>query len=86
MSYFAAKYGEAENYYKMAHRELEQVFGPDHPSVATVLNNHAWVCYKQARLGDAKTMYDRARRVREIALGEDHPDTARSFHELAVRS
>jgi tetratricopeptide (TPR) repeat protein len=52
------------------------VLGPDHPEVATSLNNLAVLYKRQGKYEDAEPLYKRALRIREKALGPDHPDTA----------
>lgn len=57
--------------------------GPDHPSVASALNNLASLYKEQARYGDSEPLYKRALAIREKTLGRDHPDVAQSLNNLA---
>ena len=57
--------------------------GPDHPDVATSLNNLAVLYDDQGRYADAEPLYKRSLAIREKALGPDHPDVATSLNNLA---
>ncbi|MBI4752604.1 MAG: tetratricopeptide repeat protein, partial [Acidobacteria bacterium] len=62
----------------------EQVFGPEHPVLATSLHYLAR-CY--AGKGDnqnAEPLFQRALTIREKALGPDHPDVAQTLNNLAM--
>jgi serine/threonine protein kinase/Flp pilus assembly protein TadD len=58
--------------------------GPDHPDVATSLNNLAVLYGNQGKYDQAEPLYKRALAVREKALGPDHPDVAASLNNLAT--
>ena len=62
---------------------FEKALGPDHPSVASALNNLASLYKEEARYADAEPLYKRALAIREKALGPDHPDVAQSLNNLA---
>jgi len=49
--------------------------GPDHPNVATDLNNLALLLQDSNRFSEAEPMYRRALKILEDSLGPDHPDT-----------
>jgi tetratricopeptide (TPR) repeat protein len=57
--------------------------GRDHPSVATSLNNLAFLFARQGRYRDAEVLYQRSLAIRENAFGRDHPDVAQSQNNLA---
>jgi tetratricopeptide (TPR) repeat protein len=61
----------------------EKALGPDHPDVATSLNNLALLYRNQGRYADAEPLYKRSLAIREKALGPDHPDVAQSLNNLA---
>jgi CHAT domain-containing protein len=63
---------------------LEKAFGPDHPNVATVLNDLAELHRAQGRYADAEPLYKRSLAIREKALGPDHLDVAASLNNLAL--
>ena len=62
----------------------ERALGPDHPDVATFLNNLAGLYQAQGRYADAEPLYKRALAMREAALGPDHPDVARALSNLGL--
>ncbi len=61
----------------------EKALGPDHPDVATALNNLAVLYRAQGRYAEAEPLYKRSLAIREKALGPDHPDVAQSLNNLA---
>jgi tetratricopeptide (TPR) repeat protein len=74
----------AEPLYQRALRILETALGPDHPDVATSLNNLAALYRVQGNYGAAEPLYQRALRIWETALGPDHPNVATSLNNLAA--
>jgi tetratricopeptide (TPR) repeat protein len=82
--YQAGRYGEAIPLAIEALRIQETVLGPDHPDVATSLNNLAVLYRVQGNYGDAEPLYQRALRIQETVLGPDHPDVAASLNNLAL--
>jgi tetratricopeptide (TPR) repeat protein len=57
-------------------RIREAALGPDHPDVATDLNNVGGVLSDLGRSAEALPLQQRALRIREAALGPDDPDVA----------
>jgi tetratricopeptide (TPR) repeat protein len=84
-SYLSAKglYPQAEYFSRRALVIDENSFGPDHPEVATDLNNLAELLRATNRLDEAETMYRRALEIRKKSLGDKHPDYATSLNDLA---
>ena len=84
---YAGKYAEA---ILVAHQVLamrEQLLGPDHPGVATVLDSFGRLYQQAGRLADAEQFYKRTLAIREKALNPDHPDyflVAQSLNNLAA--
>jgi CHAT domain-containing protein/Tfp pilus assembly protein PilF len=70
--------------YKRSLAIREKVLGPDHPDVATILNNLVRLYRNQGRTAEAEPLLQRALAIREKALGRDHPDVATSLNDLAV--
>ena len=62
----------------------ERALGPDHPQVATSLNNLAALCQSQGDYTGALPLHERALAIRERALGPDHPQVAESLNNLAT--
>ena len=56
--------------------DLEASYGPDHPAVATALNNLAALLRATNRLAEAEPLYRRALAIDEASYGPDHPDVA----------
>ena len=78
------RYADAEPLYKRSLAINEKALGPDHPDVATSLNNLAVLYEAQGRYTDAEPLYKRVTGNTEKALGPDHPDVAVALNNLAV--
>ncbi|CAN0536381.1 unnamed protein product [Ectocarpus sp. 12 AP-2014] len=78
------KYAEVYPLYVRATDILETAFDPDHPQVASSLNNRAVVLADQGKLAEAEALYERAYRIREKVLGSQHPDTGVDLNNLAT--
>src|SRR4051812_40375998 len=63
---------------------LEKVLEPDHPDVASSLNNLASLYSKQGRYAEAEPLLKRSLAIFEKALGPDHPNVASSLNNLAL--
>lgn len=61
----------------------EDALGPNHPSVATSLNNVANALDMLGRYEEAIEVYERALRIRTEVQGPDHPTVAVSLYNLA---
>jgi len=81
--YRAGKYNRAVVVAQKALQVAEQNVGPDHPDVATSLNNLALLYKTQGDYAKAEPLYKRALAIREKALGPDHPAVATSLENLA---
>ena len=53
----------------------EKSLGPDHPHVATGLNNLARLLHGQGKSKDALALMERVLRIRLAVYGPSHPDT-----------
>jgi len=62
----------------------EAALGPDHPAVATDLNNLAWILRDLGLAGEARPLAERALAITEAALGPDHPTVAIRLNALAL--
>lgn len=69
---------------KKALKVAEEIVGPDHPSVATSLNNLAALYETQGHYAQAEPLYKRALQIHEKALGPDHPRVATSLNNLSA--
>ena len=64
--------------------ELRQkTLGPDHPEVATHLNNLTFLYGEQGRYADAEALYLRALVIMRKARGTEYPDVATELNNLA---
>jgi tetratricopeptide (TPR) repeat protein len=78
-----ALFSEAEPLTRRALAIDEEVFGPDHPDVATRLNNLARLLHDTNRLAEAEPLIRRALAIDEKSFGADHPDVAIDLNNLA---
>jgi tetratricopeptide (TPR) repeat protein len=78
------KYSEAIPFAQRALAIREKARGPNHPDVATSLNNLAEFYRNQGRYVDAEPLYKRSLAIYEKALGPNHPDVAMSLNNLAL--
>jgi tetratricopeptide (TPR) repeat protein len=68
---------------KKALEIAESTVGPDHPTVATSLNNLASFYRARNQYAEAEPLLGRALAIREKTLGPEHLDVARALHDLA---
>ena len=61
----------------------ERTLGPDHPNLATALNNLAALYIAQGNYADAEQLLKRSLAIQEKALGPDHPNVAQTLNFLA---
>jgi tetratricopeptide (TPR) repeat protein len=61
----------------------EASYGPDHPDVATILNNLAALLRDTGRLAEAEPLFRRALAIHEASLGPDHSTVASGLNNLA---
>ena len=83
--YRQGQYDRAVVVAKKALQVAEQAVGPNHPSVATSLNNLALLYFTQGQYAQAEPLFKRALAIDEKALGRDHPDVATDLNNLADR-
>ena len=79
-----ARFAEAENLYCQVLALEEKLLGPDHPTVATCLNNLATLYHDTNRLKEAEPLAKRALAIHEASLGSEHPDVATDLNNLAL--
>ena len=77
-----AEFVEAKNTLERAVRIGEQAFGPDHPDVATDVNNLGGVFQDLGDLPGARQAFERALKIGEQAFGPDHPQVASFVNNL----
>ena len=69
--------------YKEMLQILETELGPEHPSIATTLNNLALLYLHMGDYEQALPLYQRALDIYEKVLGPQHPDVATTLNNLA---
>ena len=79
-----AEFSEAKTVLERAVRMAEAAYGPDHPTVATGVNNLGGVLQALGDLEGARTHYQRALAIDEGAYGPDHPDVAVDVNNLGM--
>ena len=77
-----ADYAGARGAYERALAIDEQAFGPEHPKVATGVNNLGLVLQHLGDLAGARACLERALAIDEQALGPEHPNVARDVNNL----
>jgi tetratricopeptide (TPR) repeat protein len=82
--YNQAQYQQAESLYQCALAIREQTLGPNHPHIASTLNDLAALFSAQGEYEQAELLYQRALAIREQALGSNHLETAVSLNDLAI--
>jgi hypothetical protein len=81
--YAAGKYQSAIPLAQRALELEEKEWGPDHPNVATALNNLATLYRYDGQLALAESLYRRALIIDERAFGPAHAQVARDLSNLA---
>jgi len=81
--YERARYAEAEPLYQQSLGSWEKALGPEHPSVATSLNNLAELYRAQGKYAELEPLHRRALGIWEKSLGPEYPLVATSLNNLA---
>ena len=81
--YQQGRYAEAAKVAEEALTVAEKTFGPEHPDVATSLNNLAELYRAQGKYAEAEPLYKRSLAIREKVLGSNHPDVATTCENMA---
>jgi tetratricopeptide (TPR) repeat protein len=79
-----ASYARAEPLLRRALAIDLQSYGPEHPNVATGLNNLASLLMGTNRLEDAERLFRRALVIDEKAYGPEHPNIGRDLNNLSM--
>ena len=78
------EYGKAEAMHREAVKIAKQVYGQQHPEVASALDNVAIVLYRQGKQAEAEALEREVLAMRINTLGKDHPQVAMSLLNLAA--
>ena len=62
---------------------MEKALGPEHPNVASGLNNLAEFSRVQGKYAEAEQLFKRSFAIREKILEPEHPKVATSLNNLA---
>ena len=84
LTFILAQYSKARNLLERALAIDEASFGPDHPRVATDVNNLALALMNLGDLAQARKLFERALAIDEASFGPDHPDVVRDVNNLAL--
>ena len=79
----AGDYRDAEGPLTQALALREDALAPEHPDMATSLNNLALLYKTQGQYAKAEPLFERSLAIREKALGHEHPDVATTLNNLA---
>ncbi|MDJ0521640.1 MAG: CHAT domain-containing protein [Planctomycetota bacterium] len=82
--YREGKYREAAPVARQVLELRERALGPDHPDVATSLNNLAAMLEALGEYKQARPLYERALRIWEKASGPEHEDVGTGLNNLAA--
>ncbi len=81
--YEAGRYEEAIPLMESIVEAFRNQLPPDHPNIATSLNNLALLYHETGRYEESELLHQQAIEIRESALGTDHPGFATSLNNLA---
>ena len=76
---------KAELLYQRALTIQERNLGPEHPDVATILNNLGLFYLKQSKSTQAQPLFERALAIWKKTLGIDHPTCCGHFEQSSCR-
>jgi tetratricopeptide (TPR) repeat protein len=82
--YTQGRYQEALPFAKKAFELSEEEFGPDNPTIATLLNNLASLYRAQGKYAEAEPLYQRSLTILKAALGPEHPHVATGLENYAA--
>jgi tetratricopeptide (TPR) repeat protein len=74
---------ESEALYKEVLAENEGHYGPDHPTMLSILGNLAFLYKTQRRLEESEQLFGRVLAAKERVLGPAHPSTLVTMQNLA---
>jgi tetratricopeptide (TPR) repeat protein len=79
-----AEFARARACFERALKIDEAAYGPEHPNVATDVNNLGSVLQDQGDLTAARACFERALKIDEAAYGPEHPDVATAVNNLGA--
>jgi CHAT domain-containing protein/tetratricopeptide (TPR) repeat protein len=81
--YHQGQYSQAVSLAEEVLALARQLWGEEHPNVASSLNNLAVLYKSQGRLTEAEPLYQEALAMRQRLFSGDHPDVAQSLDSVA---
>jgi tetratricopeptide (TPR) repeat protein len=81
--YHECQYSQATTLAEEALTLARQIWGEEHPNVATSLNNLAYLYESQGRYAEAQPLLEQALEMRKRLFVGDHPNVASSLNNLA---
>jgi tetratricopeptide (TPR) repeat protein/CHAT domain-containing protein len=78
------KFAESKEAYQEVLSFKEKTLGPEHPEVATIVNNLAFLNKSTGEYKKARLLYERALSIDEKTYGHDHPQVAKRLSNLAL--
>ena len=81
--YHEGQYSQAVSLAEESLELARQVWGEEHPNIATSLNNLAVLYKLQGSLAEVEPLYQEALAMRKRLFSGDHPDVAQSLDSLA---
>ena len=81
---YRTRFSEATSLFQRALHIRQQALGPDHPLVAEVLYEMAYLNFSQGLYQQAEALFQRALHIREQAMGSEHPLVAEVLNRLAI--
>jgi tetratricopeptide (TPR) repeat protein/nucleoside phosphorylase len=79
-----AEFNGAKRVIEQAINFAEAAYGPDHPNVASTVNNLGILLRDMGDLESAKAQFERAITIDEKAYGPNHPNVARDVNNLGL--
>jgi tetratricopeptide (TPR) repeat protein/tRNA A-37 threonylcarbamoyl transferase component Bud32 len=77
------EYAKAEAMHRDALKLATRSYGPEHPEVASALDNVGVLLYRQGKAAEAEALERKVLAMRIKTLGKDHPQVAMSLINLA---
>ena len=74
----------AENSYRRSLEMRQRLLGPEHPNIATSLNNVSGILHKKGDLDEAEVLQRASLDMDQKLLGDEHPEVATGINNLAT--
>jgi tetratricopeptide (TPR) repeat protein len=81
--YGQGQYAQAVSFAETALMLAQQLWGEEHPNIATALNNLAALYESQGKFASAEPLYQKGLAIWKCLFADDHPSIAQSLNNLA---